>query len=67
MTKPLLPPCQRWGRYWGGSPRKPHQYRKGADLGCFATALTAVRNFGGVLEHPKDSLAWEWFGLRPQR
>jgi hypothetical protein len=58
------PPCQRWGRYWGGSPRKPHQYRLGADQGCFAAALTAVRNFGGVLEHPKDSQAWAYFGLR---
>ncbi|TXH11946.1 MAG: hypothetical protein E6R03_13795, partial [Hyphomicrobiaceae bacterium] len=25
------PPCQRWGRYWGGSPRKPHQYQLGDD------------------------------------
>lgn len=58
------PPCKRWGRYWHGAPNKPHQYRKGADQGCFAAALTAVRNFGGVLEHPKDSLAWEWFGLK---
>lgn len=57
------PPCQRWCRFWHGSTRKPHQYRKGADGGCFAAALTAVRNFGGVLEHPKDSHAWEWFGL----
>lgn len=57
------PPCQRWGRYWGGAPRKPNQYRLGADFGCFAAALTAVRNFGGVLEHPKDSRAWDWFGL----
>jgi hypothetical protein len=57
------PPCQRWGRYWGGAPRKPNQYRMGADGGCFAAALTAVRNFGGVLEHPKDSLAWDYFGL----
>ena len=57
------PPCQRWGRYWGGAPRKPHQYRLGADHGCFAAALTAVRNWGGVLEHPKDSLAWSYFGL----
>lgn len=57
------PPCQRWGRFWHGSTRKPHQYRKGSDGGCFAAALTAVRNFGGVLEHPKDSLAWEYFGL----
>ena len=58
------PPCERWGRYWGGAPRNPHQYQLGADDGCFAAALWAVRTFGGVLEHPADSRAWEWFGLR---
>lgn len=56
-------PCQRWGRYWHGAPCKPHQFRLGEDGGCFAAALTAVRNYGGVLEHPKDSHAWEYFGL----
>lgn len=56
-------PCQRWGRYWHGAPNKPHQYRLGEDGGCFAAALTAVRNYGGVLEHPKDSHAWKFFGL----
>lgn len=57
------PPCQRWGRYWGGSPRKPHQYELGADDGCFAAALAVVRRFGGVLEHPESSHAWRAFGL----
>jgi hypothetical protein len=57
------PPCQRWGRFWHGSTRKPHRYKMGDDCGCFATALHAVRIYGGVLEHPKDSHAWEWFGL----
>jgi hypothetical protein len=57
------PPCQRWGRYWHGSPNNPHQFRKGEDNGCFASALTAVRNYGGVLEHPAHSHAWAWFGL----
>lgn len=57
------PVCKRWGRFWHGSTRKPHQYRLGEDGGCFAAALTAVRNYGGVLEHPKDSLAWDYFGL----
>lgn len=57
------PPCTRWGRFWHGSTRKPHQFRMGEDGGCFAAALTAVRNYGGVLEHPKDSLAWDYFGL----
>lgn len=58
------PPCQRWGRFWHGSTRKPHQFRLGEDGGCFAAALTAVRNYGGVLEHPKDSLAWAFYGLQ---
>ena len=57
------PPCQRWGRYWHGAPRNPHQHRMGEDGGCFAAALTAVRNYGGVIEHPKDSHAWRYFGL----
>lgn len=58
------PPCQRWGRYFHGAPNKPNQYRLGEDQGCFAAALTAVRNYGGVLEHPAHSRAWEFFGLR---
>lgn len=57
------PPCQRWGRYWGGSPRKPGQYQLGADGGCFAAALEAVRRYGGVLEHPAYSHAWKAFDL----
>lgn len=57
------PPCKRWGKYWHGAPCKPHQYRLGEDGGCFAAALTAVRNYGGVLEHPSDSRAWDYFGL----
>lgn len=52
------PPCQRWGRFWHGSTRKPHQYKWGDDKGCFRAALAAVRQFGGVLEHPADSGAW---------
>jgi hypothetical protein len=60
-------PCQRWGRFWHGSTRKPHQFRRGEDGGCFATALTAVRNYGGVLEHPAGSSAWDYFGLAKPR
>ena len=62
------PPCQRWGRFWHGSTRKPHQFKLGDDGGCFEAALAAVRTYGGVLEHPADSRAWEAFGLaRPSR
>lgn len=61
------PPCQRWGRFWHGSTRKPHQFKLGEDGGCFAAALKAVRKFGGVLEHPCDSHAWRHFGLTPPK
>lgn len=59
------PPCQRWGSMafvnyarWGGVQNMPRN-----DGGCFASALHAVRLWGGVLEHPAKSRAWEWFGL----
>jgi hypothetical protein len=62
------PPCQRWGRFWHGSPRKPHQFKLGDDGGCFAAALAAADRFGGVIEHCCDSHAWEAFGInRPPR
>lgn len=62
------PPCQRWGRFWHGSTRKPHQFKLGDDGGCFKAALKSVRDHGGVLEHPADSHAWEHFNLeRPTR
>ncbi len=59
------PPCQRWGRFWHGSTRKPHQFQLGDDGGCFAAAIASVRQWGGVLEHPADSHAWRHFGLTP--
>lgn len=61
------PPCQRWGKFWAGSPsyiaRTGKRKKKGADGGCFAAALAAVRRYGGVLEHPWGSYAWPQFGL----
>lgn len=58
------PPCQRWGRFWHGSTRKPHQFKLGDDGGCFKAALDALKRYGGVLEHPMDSHAWAFFGLK---
>lgn len=58
-------PCQRWGRFWHGSTRKPHQFKLGADGGCFTAAVMAVRCWGGVLEHPADSSAWATYNLNP--
>lgn len=62
------PPCERWGRYWGGGPSARIKRVKGDDEGCFKAAFMHVRRFGGVLEHPADSHAWTEFGLnRPPR
>lgn len=52
------PECQRWGRFWHGSTRKPHQYKFGDDGGCFKSSLATVRRVGGVIEHPAYSGAW---------
>lgn len=61
------PPCERWGNYWYGGPswtrRRLPPKRKGDDGGCFAAALDAVRKWGGVLEHPAQSHAWQAFDL----
>ena len=57
------PPCARWGRYWGGAPTTWPRLKLGDDGGCFMHALRAVRQFGGVLEHPEGSHAWRAFGL----
>lgn len=62
------PPCERWGRYWGGGPSAKVRRTLGDDGGCFAHALHAVRRYGGVLEHPEASHAWKAFGLaRPPK
>jgi hypothetical protein len=61
------PPCNRWSplAYLN---QAQHGYRVGDDGGCFHAALTALRRFGGVLEHPAKSLAWRRFDLpRPTR
>lgn len=66
------PPCQRWGKFYAGQPlwikRTGERKIKGDDGGCFASALESVRTFGGVIEHPEGSHAWEHFGLsKPPR
>ena len=56
-------PCARWGRYWHGGPSARVRRLKGDDGGCFAAALHAVRTWGGVLEHPEASSAWDAYDL----
>lgn len=61
------PPCARWCQL-APMMEAMHDYRVGDDGGCFEAALRAVRTWGGVLEHPAHSIAWERFGLpKPAR
>ncbi len=61
------PPCARWSTL-AYLVQAVHGYKVGDDEGCFEAALTAVRNWGGVLEHPAKTLAWREYGLaRPRR
>lgn len=46
------PPCQQWGRLRAQAHCNP------AHLECGPIAVDQVRRFGGVLEHPADSLLW---------
>lgn len=60
------PPCARWSRLAKFCEVR-HGLRVSYDEGCFAAALGAVRRWGGVIEHPAFSKAWEHFHLpRPE-
>lgn len=62
------PPCARWCVPLAYVNQTRYGYKVGADGGCFAAALKAVRAFGGVLEHPAETKAWPAYGLpRPPR
>lgn len=51
------PPCRAWGKlHYFAKPRPDEK-----DLAIFA--VEQVRRWGGVLEHPKDSLLWAAAGL----
>ena len=54
------PPCARWSRLAGFTEAR-FGYKRGEDGGCFENALRCVRAFGGVLEHPAYSKAWDRF------
>jgi hypothetical protein len=56
------PPCQRWGRFSEGSMTKKDQVT-GDDGGCFEAALASLQKWGGVLEHPAHSKAWDFYGI----
>jgi len=59
------PPCARWCNLaglvlarWG--------YEPGDDGGLFASALASVRRWGGVIEHPAFSRAFDAFAIWPR-
>jgi len=51
------PPCGPWGRL-------RHMY-KGGDRALAQLAVSQVRRYGGVLEHPRGSLLWDYERLPP--
>lgn len=57
------PPCERWGKYWGGSPtviaRTGQRKTKGDDGGCFEAALASVRQWGGGVRASRRKLCVE--------
>lgn len=55
-------PCSRWCQL-AGLVQARWGHKKGDDGGCFASALESVRKWGGVLEHPAYSRAWDAYGL----
>ena len=56
------PPCSRWCRL-AGLVEARWGHKRGEDDGCFEAALKAVRQYGGVLEHPAYSDAWAAYEL----
>lgn len=57
------PPCSTWCQLARINEAR-YGHAMGADGGCFASALSSVRRWGGVLEHPAESLAWPAFALQ---
>lgn len=61
------PPCERWSQM-NQVNAKRYGYRMGEDGGCFASALSSLRTWGGILEHPAETRAFRAFGIpRPPR
>jgi hypothetical protein len=62
------PPCGRWCKPLAKVNQTRYGHKIGDDGGAFKKALTAVLDFGGVLEHPAHSYAWDHFELqKPKR
>ena len=51
------PPCERWGRL--------SHFSRNDTRELAISAVDQVRRFGGVLEHPAESMLWKECGLPP--
>jgi hypothetical protein len=60
------PPCDRWHQLSAVN-HKRWGYTINEDGGCFKAAIKAVRNWGGVLEHPAESRAFKMHGIPEPR
>jgi hypothetical protein len=57
------PPCNHWCQLASVNAARYETFHIGDDGVCFQSALEAVRTWGGVLEHPAYSLAWDRYEL----
>jgi hypothetical protein len=57
------PPCNKWSPLAYINQKRLPGYRVGDDGGCFESALHDVDRWGGVLEHPANSIAWSTFKI----
>ena len=60
------PPCSVWCQLARVNEAR-YGHKAGDDGGCFKSALDSVRMWGGVLEHPAETLAWKAHGLQRPR
>jgi len=62
------PPCGRWCKPLAKVNQTRYGHKIGDDGGCFNHAYECVTAFGGVLEHPANSYAWDYFNIeKPKR
>lgn len=62
------PPCGRWCKPLAKVNQTRYGHKIGDDGLRFHRALACVKWFGGVLEHPANSYAWDHFSLlKPKR
>lgn len=62
------PPCARWCKPLAKVNETRYGHKIGDDGGAFRHSLMTVLAFGGVLEHPAHSYAWDHYKLqKPKR